>query len=161
MFNWFKKKNKQKEMDAPPPQKVVITPFVIHPKETLAWIAAMEGNNELLGWLKFNRPEIYHCIQAIFLEDESRKWLMDNNYLQLYALISAAEGDVKAQSWLKQFRFLEFYHMAMAIEDEKESWPWLRSNSTEDIYLLTKSIKKIKDAIEQNHNSIHSINKDR
>ena len=48
----------------------------------------------------------------------------------------------------------------MAVEDEKESWLWLKNNSTIDIFMLTQTIKKIKDKIDENHNDIHSFNKD-
>lgn len=159
MLNWFKKifKDDSKQQK---PVKLEMKPFMLSPKETLAWIAAQEGNQEILGWLRLNRADIYHAINAIKLEDKSRKWLTENGFPHVMAFIHAAEGDAKAQSWLNRFELLEFYHMALAIEEEDESWQWLRLNSTEDIFLLTKSIKKIKDAIEFNHNDIHSINKD-
>ena len=50
--------------------------------------------------------------------------------------------------------------MALAIEDEQTSWQWLGQNVTADMFLLTKSIKKVKDDIEENHNDIHSFRKD-
>lgn len=159
MLNWFKKFGKKSTENAVP-VKMEIKPFLLAPKEVLAWIAAQEGNMEILGWLRLNRLDIYHAINAIKLEDESRAWLAENGYMQVMAFINAAEGDEKAQKWLLRFNMLDLYHMALAIEAEEESWKWLKLNSTEDIFLLTKSIKKIKDAIEFNHNDIHSINKD-
>ena len=158
MFNWFKRKKSNVENSVP--VKITMKPFVIHPKETMAWIAAQEGNTEILAWLRVNRIEIFHAIQAIKLEDDSRTWLAENGFPQLIAMINAAEGDEKALKWLQQFKMDDLYHMAMAIEDEQDSWTWLKTYSTEDIFLLTHSIKKIKDAIEFNHNDIHSINKD-
>ena len=50
--------------------------------------------------------------------------------------------------------------MAMAIEDEEESWVWLGNNVTADMFLLTKTIKKIKDQIEESHNDVHTFRKD-
>ena len=50
--------------------------------------------------------------------------------------------------------------MALAIEDERESALWIAKNATQDIFLLTKTIKKVKDNIEENHNDIHSFRKD-
>ena len=52
------------------------------------------------------------------------------------------------------------YHMALAIEDEQPSWEWLGQNATADLFLLTRTIKKVKDDIEENHNDIHSFRKD-
>ncbi len=140
-------------------QKVSMKPFVLHPKECLAWIQALEGNIDFLGWAKLEREDIYHATKAIFLENDSRDWLVKNGYPQIMAMIHAAEGDVKAQAWLKQFKMDELYHMAMAVEDEAESWNWLKMHSTEAVFLLTKAIKKRKDDIEHNHNDIHTFNK--
>jgi hypothetical protein len=48
----------------------------------------------------------------------------------------------------------------MAVEDEKLSWKWIKVNCGVEIFVLAKSIKKIKDQIEENHNDIHSFGKD-
>jgi hypothetical protein len=47
--------------------------------------------------------------------------------------------------------------MALAIENEEDSWKWLGKNVTPDMFILTQSIKKIKDIIEENHNDVHSF----
>ena len=73
---------------------------------------------------------------------------------------NAAEGNESAQKWLLSHQFGLLYHMAMAIEDERESVMWIAKNATQDIFLLTKTIKKVKDNIEENHNDIHSFRKD-
>lgn len=143
-----------------PVQKIEMRPFELHPKESIAWIQALNGNVDFLAWAKLHREDIFHATKAIFLENESRTWLVNNGYPHIMAMIHAAEGDRKAQAWLKQFKMDELYHMAMAVEDEQESWKWLKLNSDESIFLLTKAIKKRKDAIEENHNDIHTINKD-
>lgn len=48
----------------------------------------------------------------------------------------------------------------MAVENEQLSWKWLASNAPLDLFFLAKSIKKIKDQIEDNHNDIHTFRKD-
>ena len=50
--------------------------------------------------------------------------------------------------------------MALAIESEDTSWKWLSENATADIFLLTRTIKKVKDMIEENHNDIHTFRRD-
>jgi hypothetical protein len=50
--------------------------------------------------------------------------------------------------------------MAEAIEGEAPSWQWLGSNATPDLFILTQTIKKVKDQIEENHNDIHTFRKD-
>jgi ribosomal protein S15P/S13E len=50
--------------------------------------------------------------------------------------------------------------MAQAIEDEEASWHWLGKNVTPDMFILTQTIRRVKDKIEENHNDIHSFRKD-
>jgi hypothetical protein len=75
-------------------------------------------------------------------------------------MIHAAEGNQKAAKWLLENKFEMLYHMAKAIDHERESWIWLRQHVSQDLFILTKSIQFIKDQIEENHNDMHSINKD-
>ena len=97
---------------------------------------------------------------AIYLKNEARDWLMQNGYPHLMALINAAEGNKKAQSWLLINNLELFFHVAMAVEDEPHSWKWIQQNVGIEIFILAKSIKKIKDKIEENHNDIHVYGKD-
>ena len=76
------------------------------------------------------------------------------------AFIHAAEGSSKAQKWLQLNQLDTLYHMAMAIESEDESWKWIAQNTGPEFFFLTQTIKKVKDEIEENHNDIHSFNKD-
>jgi ribosomal protein S15P/S13E len=50
--------------------------------------------------------------------------------------------------------------MALAIENEEKSWQWLAAHVPADMYMLTQTIKQVKDKIEENHNDIHSFGKD-
>jgi hypothetical protein len=163
MLNWFKK-GKDKKVKETSLQKAEIVPMkpIDYPaKIIIAWAKAIEGNQEILFWLKDNGyEELTMATYAILLKDEARDWLTKNGYPQLLAFINAAEGNEKAQRWLLLNDMQLLYHMAMAIESEQESWEWLGKNATPDLFLLTKSIKKVKDDIEENHNDIHSFRKD-
>ena len=160
MFNWFKKKQ------APPKKAseistVTIKPLDYHPKIIIAWAKAIEGNSELLLWLKDNGyPELAMATYAIYLKDEARNWLTKNGYPHLMAMINGAEGNETAQKWLLAHGFEILYHMAQAIEDEEASWHWLGKNVTPDMFILTQTIRRVKDKIEENHNDIHSFRKD-
>jgi hypothetical protein len=85
---------------------------------------------------------------------------MQNGFPHLMAMINAAEGNKKAQAWLITNNLEMYFHLAMAVEDEKLSWKWIQANCGVEIFVLAKSIKKIKDQIEENHNDIHSYGKD-
>jgi len=50
--------------------------------------------------------------------------------------------------------------MALAIEDEPTSWKWLGENVSPDMFILTQTIKRVKDKIEENHNDVHSFGRD-
>lgn len=161
MLNWFKKGIKDRSEVQKQTEIVPMKPIDYPAKIVLAWAKAIEGNNEILLWLKVNGyEELSMATYAILLKDEAREWLPKNGYPQLLAFINAAEGNEKAQRWLLLNDMELLYHMALAIEEEPTSWEWLGQNATADLFLLTRTIKKVKDDIEENHNDIHSFRKD-
>ena len=130
-------------------------------KIILAWTKSLEGNVEITSWLLNNGyKELVMASQAINLKSDARDWLMNNGYPHLMAMINAAEGKVQAQTWLKNQSLDQLYHMALAIDGERDSWEWLGRNVSVDIFLLTKTIEKIKNDIEENHNDVHSFGRD-
>jgi hypothetical protein len=104
--------------------------------------------------------ELVMANHAINLKDEARAWLIANGYPHLMAMINACEGNETAQKWLIAHGFDKLYHMALAIDGEMDSWDWLGKNVPADIFLLTQTIKKIKDNIEESHNDIHTFGRD-
>lgn len=161
MFSFFKKKEKNSPKPVEHVSMSAVKPLDYHPKIILAWARAIEGNDELMRWLNENGyPELSMATFAIYLKDEARQWLLQNGYPHLMAMINAAEGNETAQKWLLAHNFEILYHIAMAVEAEQMSWDWLGKNVTPDIFLLTQSIKKVKDQIEENHNDVHSFGKD-
>jgi ribosomal protein S15P/S13E len=159
MANWFRRKKRQHNVEEL--SKVEIKSIDYPAKIILAWSKAIEGNDDIMLWLKDNGyPELVMATYAIYLKDDARTWLQENGYPHLMAMINAAEGNESAQQWLMTHNFQLLYHIAQVVEDEKESFEWLLRNAPADIVLLTKSIKKIKDQIEENHNDIHTFRQD-
>ncbi len=153
-FNTSKKKYSK-------PLKLTIKPFEYHPKIILAWAKAVEGNQELLNYLINNDfKELVMATYAIQLKDKARDWLMNNGYPHVMAMINAAEGNEEALDWLKKNKFDLFYNMALAIDGENEGLIWIRKNCSPEIFLLTTSIKKVKDDIEEYNNDLHKRSTD-
>lgn len=157
MVNFFKSKKKYKgDSEKKKPTRLPIQPFEYHPKIIIAWAKALEGNTDLLEYLLNNGyKELVMATHAIKLKDKARNWLMENGYPHLMAMINAAEGNQQALRWLNKNDFKLFYHMAIAIDGEKEGFIWINRHATQDLFLLTKSIKKVKDEIEEDHNDVH------
>jgi hypothetical protein len=131
------------------------------PKIILAWAEAVKGNGEIGAFLLNNGyEELFFATQAIKLKNEARDWLMKNGYPHLMAFINAAEGNESAQNWLKVHQMELLLNAALAVEDEPEAWKWLKSNATEDIFILARNIKEVKDQIEFNHNDTHTFGVD-
>ena len=158
MASWFSKKRKHKVNEL---AKHEVKPINYPAKIIIAWSKAIEGSDEFMFWLKDNGYiELVMATHAIHLKDDARAWLQKNGYPHLLAMINGAEGNESAQHWLKIHRFDILYHIALAVENEQESFFWLGKNAPLDIFMLAKSIKKIKDQIEENHNDIHSFRQD-
>lgn len=154
----FGRKNSKREQK---PEITNLKDISYPPKIILAWAKALDGHAEIGAWLKANGyEELVMANYAIRLKEEARTWLLKNGFPHLMAMINACEGNKAAQNWLVKHDFLILYHIAMAIEDETSSWDWLGKHVAADIFLLTQTIKKIKDGIEESHNDIHSFGKD-
>lgn len=159
MWNPFKKKINDDELEKHVNSSIKSIDYPA--KIILAWAKAIEGHQDLLKWLNENGyEELVMATYAIKLKQEAREWLTQNGYAHLMAFINAAEGNEKALKWLYAHQFHLLYYMALAIEDDQEAWKWLKTKSTQDIFLLTITIKRIKDQIEENHNDVHSFGKD-
>jgi molybdopterin-guanine dinucleotide biosynthesis protein A len=159
MRNWFRKK--KREIIAKELSKTELKRIDYPAKIIIAWSKAIEGNDDIMLWLKDNGyMELTMATYAIYLREEARNWLQDNGYAHLLAMINAAEGNSSAQKWLLVHDFEILYHIAMAVEDEQESWTWLGTNAPADLFILAQTIKKIKDKIEENHNDVHTFRQD-
>ena len=157
MFGLFKNRNSAPK-EAKTQKKRIVNPGEYPAKIILAWSKAVEGNREILNWLGENGyKELAVACWAINLEDEARTWLMDNGYPHLMAFINAAEGNQRAQKWLEQHGFQVYLHMSRAIDGDIEAYKWLQKNTTADVFILTKSIEKVKDGIEERHRDIHKF----
>jgi hypothetical protein len=156
----FGKKKKQ-DGDKPNPQATPLKDISYPPKIILAWAKALDGHSNITNWLMENGyEELVMANQAIKLNDSARNWLLKNGFPHLMAMINACEGNKQAQNWLVKHGFMKLFHMALAIDDDRESWDWLGENVPADVFLLTQTIKKVKDNIEESHNDIHSFGKD-
>lgn len=158
-MNWFKRKKREiiaTELSSTPLKRMDYPAKII-----VAWSKAIEGNDDIMLWLKENGyKELFMATYAIYLKEEARNWLQENGFAHLFAMINASEGNESAQKWLLVHNFEVLYHIAMSVEGEQLSFEWIGKNAPVDIFLLTKSIKAVKDKIEENHNDIHSFGVD-
>ena len=108
-MSWFKRKGSSERISSKI-QKVELKPIDYPSKIILVWAKAIEGNDEMIHWLRTNGyPELAMATFAIYLKKEARDWLITNGYAHIMAMINACEGNEKAQKWLKlnHFRLLK------------------------------------------------------
>lgn len=160
----FNRKKKNRKVDINSTTKLESRELSYHPKIIMAWAKAIEGNEDLLNYLNENGfEELVMANYALKLKNEARDWLMKNGYPHLMAFINASEGNEQAKRWLEVNNFTLFYYMADAVDGEFNGingFAWLKKNAPRDIFELTKTIKTLKDGIEENHNDFHSFGKD-
>ncbi len=159
MRNWFRTKKRQ--INANALSKIPLKRIDYDARIILAWAKAIEGNKKILQWLNDNGfEELVRATYAIYLKQEDRDWLQANGYAHLLAMINAAEGNESAQQWLKTHNFEILYHIALAVEEEQESFAWLGKHAPPDIFILTQSIKKVKDQIEFGNNDMYTYGRE-
>ncbi len=164
-MNWFKKIFGKESLNEKVSAIQQINSEFAHlnypPKVLLAWIKAIEGNNNLALFLYENGyEELFHTTQALFLKEEARNWLMNNGYAHLLAFVNSCEGNANAQRWLQMHGFETLFHVSNAADGEMTSFGWLKTNEDAMLFLLARTIKKLKDQIEFNHNDMYSFGKD-
>lgn len=159
-MSWFRRK-KSTESTTTPPRKVDIQAFEYPSKVVLAWAKAIEGDANFLQFLNNNGyEELAIAVHAVYLEPNARDWLTENGFAHLMAMIHGAEGNEKAQRWLSIHGFSLLYHLARAVDHEQEDIDWMKQNAPLEFQILAKSLQQVKDHIEENHNDMHSFNKD-
>ena len=90
-------------------------------------------------------------------QDAARKWLMDNGYPHLLALLNAIERKKDARLWLKAHKFTTLYHMALCGDGDEESFKWLLDNNHKEMAMIAKKIEFVKNEIEDNNSDPHRI----
>lgn len=164
-MNWFKKifgkEPLQEKMSSVQPINSAFVQLDYPPKVLLAWIKAVEGDQALALFLYENGyEELFHTTHALLLKEAARNWLMQNGYAHLLAFVNAVEGNAHAQRWLQMHGFEVLYHVSLAADGEMTSFAWLKAYADPLLFLLARTIKKLKDQIEFNHNDMYSFGKD-
>ena len=159
-MSWFSRK-KTPSPSPVPPRKVEIYSFDYPSKIILAWSKAIEGDANFLQFLNQNGyEELAIAVHAVYLEPNARDWLTANGFAHLMAMIHGAEGNEKAQNWLNAHGFALLYHLSRAVDHEQEDITWMKQYAPLEFQILAKSLQRVKDHIEENHNDMHSFNKD-
>ncbi len=127
-------------------------------KILVAWGEAIDGRKNIRDWLAKNGyPELAVFCFALKNETSAQDWLVKNGYPQFVALIKAIEGQKEAQDWLFKYKFHTLVHIAAAADGNVDSQRFLLN--TDKVYAaLANKMGRIKDDIDWNNNSIHTIN---
>ncbi|MCB9189928.1 MAG: hypothetical protein H6600_08865 [Flavobacteriales bacterium] len=157
-FDLFKNKKKN-ELSLSEDQKIAQLQITSYPiKILVAWGEAIDGNAKIRDWLMKNKyEELGMFCFALRNDSKAQDWLMKNGFPHLVALIKAIEGDKKARQWLLTHHFEILYHMGVAADGNIDSKRFLLTH--DKVYAaLSKKMEKVKDNIEFDNNSVHSIN---
>ncbi len=155
---WKKKKKEEINFEGP----VKLKPLKYHPKILLGWAEAIGGNKDLLDWFMAS-PEFKELgifVYALHLKQDARKWLIDNGYAHLMAMINAVERNKIALQWLEKNNMHILKHVALSADGKEESFKWLKENGYPEFAMISKKIEKVKDEIEDNHNDVHKFGLD-
>jgi len=130
-----------------------------YPAKVIAvWGEAISGKQKYLDvLLKSEYKELGLFVHAMHNQDSARKWLMENGYPHLLAMLNAIERKKDAIMWLKAHKFTVLYHMALCGDSEDESFEWLIQNGYKEMAMIAKKIEFVKNEIEDNNSDPHRI----
>jgi len=149
----FKKKTYQN------PEGTIEIKSLNYPIKIIAvWGEAISGEQKFLDvLLKSEYKELGLFVHAMHNQDAARKWLMENGYPHLMALLNGIERKKDALMWLKAHKFTVLYHMALCGDSEDESFDWLIQNGHKEMAMIAKKIEFVKNEIEDNNSDPHRI----
>jgi hypothetical protein len=130
-----------------------------YPVKVIAvWGEAISGKQNYLNvLLKSEYKELGLFVHAMHNQDAARKWLMENGFPHLMALLNGAERKKDAIQWLKFHKLTTLYHMALCADGEDESFDWLMTNNQKEMAMIAKKIEFVKNEIEDNNSDPHRI----
>ena len=130
-----------------------------YPIKVLAvWGEAISGDRKFLNvLLKSEYKELGLFVHAMHNQDHARKWLMENGFPHLMALLNGVERKKDAIHWLKYNKLTTLYHMALCADGETDSFEWLIHNNQKEMAMIAKKIEFVKNEIEDNNSDPHKI----
>ncbi len=129
-------------------------------KILLAWGESITGNKKITEWLMkngYSELGIFHF--ALRNEDRSRKWLLDNKFPHLLALINGIEGNKDALEWLQTHGYAILFKMALVGDGHEEVYEEMIQSELKLFAMLAKKMQRVKDEIEEQNNDIHRISR--
>ena len=127
-------------------------------KVIAVWGEAISGEKKFLDvLLKSEYKELGLFVHAMHNQDKARRWLMENGFPHLLALLNAIERKKDALMWLKAHKLTILYHMALCGDSEEESFNWLINNGHKEMAMIAKKIEFVKNEIEDNNADPHRI----
>ena len=78
--------------------------------------------------MNYSKESIQHLTGLIRGKDEHRRWLQQNNCIELILLHFAIDGNDKAFHELKDLKHAELTAFALAVLDDKRAFNWLAEN---------------------------------
>ena len=114
-------------------------------KILLAWGESITGNKKITEWLMkngYSELGIFHF--ALRNEDRSRKWLLDNKFPHLLALINGIEGNTDALEWLQTHGYAILFKMALVGDGHEEVYEEMIQSELKLFAMLAKKNAKSK-----------------
>lgn len=127
-------------------------------KVIAVWGEAISGEKKFLDvLLKSEYKELGLFVHAMHNQEKARKWLMENGFPHLLALLNGIERKKDALMWLKAHKLTILYHMALCGDSEEDSFNWLIDNGHKEMAMIAKKIEFVKNEIEDNNSDPHRI----
>jgi hypothetical protein len=102
-------------------------------------------------------PELGLFTFALRNQDQARKWLLDNGFPHLMALINGAEGNKGAILWLEKYKLDIMARMARATDNDDEAMAWLQRHPQPEWFIIAQKMRTVKNSIEFDNNDVHKI----
>ncbi|MFO8054842.1 MAG: hypothetical protein R6U19_06735 [Bacteroidales bacterium] len=86
--------------------------------------------------------------EAVSDNDKIHRWLVENEYPELAALVSCLRRDRQAEEWLQRHNFQHFVAFHYAVYQDDDARMWLYKYRFKTLALLADAVNKDKRAVE-------------
>jgi hypothetical protein len=103
----------------------------------------IKGNDESRLWLiKNNFPELVLLHYSINKRDDALKELMKKNYVEVTAFAQSIRGNARAFNWLAENKKFILAATVQVIYKKREAGIWLKKNKLDHYLILAETIRK-------------------
>lgn len=129
----------------------------LDPKLIMAFVEALDGNQQIFRWLLVNRRELAALVSCMHHQEDAQKWLMSNGFPHYAAFASAIDGKEEPYKWLAANGFELLCVIVDAAYEKQEAIDLLNRRQLQIFVIMARRIRQVKQKQAWDYEDYHSM----